>query len=381
MAHSTLPSDMHKPLITNSSSRFKHFSITLAHGATLTGIVHVPTGSQPSRDTKPLLVGCHGGTCSAYTFDVSPDYTASTYSQLLDVPFVAFNRPNYLDSSGWLVDRASNDPSNPRFKPKEGDGFFEEEGRWLHEYVLPALWTEFGIPNGCNSIVTLSHSMGCIVTIVAASSYSNQAMVDRKYKWAGAILYGLAEVHAKNMFDALGRDMADPHREPHEIPVGQDERIHTPPFKTSSRTDLMCGPKGLESDETLRGLIEKGALPFLAAEPAELTGWWPQNRARYMAGVDIPIMYALGEYDWIWQGSKRNVVAFSEHFINAPRVEGALVEGAPHAIDLGRTRRGWWVKCFGFAMEVAASAVVREWEGKPANFEQGEWPADRGSSL
>jgi len=78
------------------------------------------------------------------------------------------------------------------------------------------------------------------------------------------------------------------------------------------------------------------------------------------------------------QGSKRNVDAFLKDFTNAPRVEGAVIQGAPHAIDLGRTSRGWWIRCFGFAIEVAEGLIVGEWKDKPyQNFEQGRWPDDR----
>ncbi|TKA76319.1 hypothetical protein B0A55_04201 [Friedmanniomyces simplex] len=364
MAKQTVPSELHKALITNPSSHFEHFSIKLDNGATLTGISHIPTGGSSFPNGKPLLVGHHGATCSAYTFDTSPEYTASIYSQLLGVPFVAFNRPNYVDSSGWLVDR-----------------FFEEEARWLHEYVLPALWTEFGIPNGCTSLVTLSHSMAVPIIIIAASNYSSQSPAERKYKWAGAILYGYAEVHTKHCLDTIGRDMSDPHREPHEIPPGQDEKIHTPPLKPPTMVDLMCGPAGLEPDTKLRDLVKKAFQPFLAAEATEMDGWWPQHAAKYKAGVKLPILYALAEYDWVWQGNQRNVEAFCRGFVHAPRVEGGVVEGAPHAIDLGRTSRGWWVRCFGFAIEVAEGMVVREWEGRPANFEQGGWAEEGQAST
>ncbi|KAK0954051.1 hypothetical protein LTR91_023515 [Friedmanniomyces endolithicus] len=376
MAKKTTPSELHKALTTNPSSHFEHFSIKLDNGAILTGIHHFPAGRSSPPTGKPLLVGHHGATCSSHTFDTSPEDTAAIYSQMLGVPFVAFNRPNYIDSSGWLVDRSSSEPETPRFKAKEGTSFFEEEARWLHDYILPALWTEFGIPNGCTSLVTLSHSMAVPIIIIAISSYSAQAPRDRKFKWAGAILYGYAEVHTKHSSSAIGRDMSDPHREPNEIPPGQDARIHIPPMKPDTMADLMCGPEGVVPDNKVRGLVKHAIQPFLTAEVTEMGAWWPQHASKYKAGVEIPILYALGEYDWVWQGSKRNVDAFCKGFVNAPRIEGAVVAGAPHAIHLGRTGGGWWVRCFGFAIEVAESMVFGEEESKPANFEQGEWPAE-----
>ena len=65
---------------TNPESKFTPFSLPLANGATLTGIAHIPfsSGVFHSSKQKPLLVGLHGGSCNAYTYDACPEYTAST---------------------------------------------------------------------------------------------------------------------------------------------------------------------------------------------------------------------------------------------------------------------------------------------------------------
>jgi len=127
MAKKTTPSELHKALTTNPSSHFEHFSIKLDNGAILTGIHHFPAGRSSPPTGKPLLVGHHGATCSSHTFDTSPEDTAAIYSQMLGVPFVAFNRPNYIDSSGWLVDRSSSEPELRDSKPKKEPAFLRKK--------------------------------------------------------------------------------------------------------------------------------------------------------------------------------------------------------------------------------------------------------------
>lgn len=173
---------------TNSQSRFNAFSITLSNGATLTGIAYIPTARAESKNGAPLLVGIHGASCSAYHFDCSPQHTASRYSELFGVPFVASNRPNFLESSGWQIDRSSTGSGKPAWDKEDGLSHFEEEARWLQCYILPCLWNEFGKPNECTSIVTLSHSMSVPITVIAAACYSEQPETERQFPWAGTIL-------------------------------------------------------------------------------------------------------------------------------------------------------------------------------------------------
>jgi hypothetical protein len=155
----------------------------------------------PKRDPStegqayPLVVGIHGATCTAYTYDVTPKYTASTYAEQFNLPFLALNRPNYLDSSGWLVgySRTASEETNAKFNAPENETYFETEGRWFHDYIFPAIWKEFAYLRNCTSIVTTTHSMSVPGTIIAASHYSAQPEDQRKYKWSGMVLSGFCE--------------------------------------------------------------------------------------------------------------------------------------------------------------------------------------------
>jgi hypothetical protein len=163
-----------KPPATNSSSKFTPFNLTLANGATTTGISHIPIPDPSHTKSPPLIIGIHGGTCTAYNFDINPSHTASLASSALGVPFVAFSRPSYLDSTPTPI-------------PAESS-FHRETGKWEHEFIIPALWEKFGKPNGCSGIVLSCHSMGVPGAIIAASLWAKDA--SPKYPLAGLILSG-----------------------------------------------------------------------------------------------------------------------------------------------------------------------------------------------
>ena len=147
------------PPASNKESKFSPFSLTLANGATITGISHIPLGISSSISVRPLIVGIHGGTCNAHNYDIDPSHTLSTISSALGVPFVAINRPSYLGSSTLII--------------PEDSSFHRETGRWEHEYIFPSLWDKFGAPNGCNGVVLSCHSMAVPGAVVAASLLLN----------------------------------------------------------------------------------------------------------------------------------------------------------------------------------------------------------------
>lgn len=160
---------------TNKSSRFTDFSLILANGATLTGIAHIPPRVDFRYESRPLLVGIHGGTCTAHHYDISPDYTASASSAATGVPFVAFNRPGYAGSTTLLPF-------------PETTTYCQEDGRWGHEYILPALWKEFGVPNGCTGLVATCHSIAVLGGVVTGALYAKDPTP--AYPLAGLILSG-----------------------------------------------------------------------------------------------------------------------------------------------------------------------------------------------
>jgi hypothetical protein len=138
------------------------------------------------------------------------------------------------------------------------------------------------------------------------------------------------------------------------------------PIKEEDKKDLMLGPEGL-SDPDLRPLIWKGNAVWYVGEIMDMVGTWPNNKKKYMQGVKIPVLYGMGEYDFVWKSKREDVEGFAKKFLNAPRVDAASVEGACHALELSRIARGWWTRVLGWTLEVAQSAEGRG--QRPKNFD------------
>lgn len=160
------------------------FKITLPNNAVLTGLHNLPARSPSTLNTSsstpepiPIIVALHGGTYTAKYFDVDVGHTASIVSNGLGVPIVAINRPGYHDSTSF-------------YPIPEGSSYPEEYGNWLHRHILPAIWSEFGKPSGCDSIVLLSHSLGTTGAVIAAAMHAAEADTDRQYPLAGMIISG-----------------------------------------------------------------------------------------------------------------------------------------------------------------------------------------------
>ncbi|KAL8995907.1 MAG: hypothetical protein Q9188_006700, partial [Gyalolechia gomerana] len=147
--------------------------LPLSNKAIVTGLRTPPL---PSPAGTPLIVALHGGTYSAHYYDATPSNSALPYSKFLNVPFVSLNRPGYLDSTALPTPIPQNST------------YCQEEGKYLHHEILPAIWKAYSEEHGVSSIVILAHSLSAPMTIVAAAL---NALEDRKsYPLAGIILSG-----------------------------------------------------------------------------------------------------------------------------------------------------------------------------------------------
>jgi hypothetical protein len=70
--------------------------------------------------------------------------------------------------------------------------------------------------------------------------------------------------------------------------------------------------------------------------------------------IELCSMYAMGEHDWLWEGSKKHIKEFEEWFPGCPRFDGSTTLGAPHALEWGRVSQGRYARGFGWALEVCA---------------------------
>jgi hypothetical protein len=284
------------------------------------------------------MVGIHGGTCTAHNFDVDAKHTASLSSSAFGIPFVAFNRPSYQDSS-------------PILPLPEDTTYLQEEGKWNHEYIFPALWDTFGAPNDCTGIVTLSHSMAVPGTIIAAANYAKDP--SPKYPLAGIILSGHGNPprwrNREELAPALGSPPPpDKIRFPYELK--RDLMLSEPDLRTHDAVVL----QQLSVQDTF----------VLKEEIYDLTVLWVAYWRQYSDEIRVPILYALGQYDWLWDGTREHVEEFASCFPNSARVDAGLVAGAPHALEWWWGSQAWYARCFGWGAEVATSLAVKQKQGK-----------------
>ncbi len=318
--------------ITNQNTKFKPFNLTLSNGATLTGIAHIPPRDTFNSSYLPLLVGIHGGTCTCYNYDIDTAHTASIASAATGIPFVAFNRPGYADSSTLLP-----------FPPSTS--YCQEEGRWFHSYIFPALWKEFGEPDTCTGLVATCHSMAVLGGIISGGLCTRDA--SPRYPLAGLILSGLGTrfvVHEEA-----------PSSDPNTAPPA---KIY---FPAVVKKELMFSKEKWKCvDPALAPLLETQSTCMLLEEHVDLMTQWSTYRNTYSEDVNVPILYALGERDWLWQASKETVAEFVAMFPKCPRFDASLVLDAPHALEWSEVGHGWYARCFGFAVEVCASQGIRK---------------------
>ncbi|OTB12356.1 hypothetical protein K445DRAFT_321088 [Daldinia sp. EC12] len=303
------------------------FVIPLSNSSKIAGIHSLPPPSASDLKFRPLVVGLHGGTYDCHYFDPDNKHSASRLSHALGVPFVSIDRPCYGGSSTLLP-------------IPEGSTFDEQTGRWLHQFILPALWSTFGVPNDCNAIVILGHSLGAMGTIISAALHAQ----DKKplYPLAGIIVSGISGRHLTLSNDQDSVADAPPASPPEDL-------VLTPEIKDS----LMFRPGTV--DPSVLELTERLNQPCPSAEVQSLAPWLLTWRERWAAHVTVPVMYCLPELDCFFEATEDHLQECAAAFSKSTRVDTSLVKGAPHCMELSYWSQGWYARCFGFAIECAAS--------------------------
>ena len=320
--------------MTHPDSKFTAFTLTLPNGGQLTGIQHLPSAASSAPPPfKPLMVGIHGGACTCHTYDVDARHTASLTSAGLEIPFVAFNRPNYEDTTSFLP-------------LKEGTTYLQEEAKWWHEQILPTLWTEFGKPNHCTGIVTICHSMAVPGMIITAATHAQDP--SPKYPLAGIILSGYGTRRHDRMVE-----LAPPGHPP---PSGRE--VDFPPGVMQI---LMLSDPSLKCyDPAVLKQIPVQIKRMMTDELIDLVALWFTYWRQYSDNVRVPVLYALGEHDWLWEGNDDPVKEFMAAFPKSERVEGGVVLGAPHALEWWWGSQGWYARCFGWGVEVCTNMGLKQ---------------------
>ncbi|KAI4123285.1 MAG: hypothetical protein LQ338_005334 [Usnochroma carphineum] len=298
------------------------FSLSLPNNAVVTGLRTPPLPTSPAKDT-PLVIAIHGGSYSAYYFDATPSNSVLPISNFLRVPCVAMNRPGYLDSTA-LASLLLEDST-----------YCQEEGKYLHHEILPAIWRTYNEAYGVSSIVILAHSLSVPMTVVAAALNAREDNIS--YPLSGIILHGLGtQLNTKtqeSIHTHTHTDLSSPHI---RFPIPLKDEL------------MLCGladQEVLDQSERLNTFV---SLAELADGGATWQTYWQERYARY---VRCPVLYNLAGEDQLWVANEGTVQEFAGAFTGSVRVEKEVVVGVPHCMELGRAGRGWYARCFGWAIE------------------------------
>ncbi|KAI5458835.1 hypothetical protein BGZ63DRAFT_362266 [Mariannaea sp. PMI_226] len=305
------------------------FELTLSDDTVLSGISNIPTHTPARPKFCPLIVGLHGGSYTSQYFDVTPNYTAKLPSNSLSIPFVAIDRPGYHKST-------------PVSSVRPDSSFPEEWGRRLHQSILPALWTEFGLKNNCSCIVLHSHSLGTNGAIVAASLHASEPGTP-VYPLGGLVTSGFG-----SLLKDTGGHVSQPDPPPSHINI---------PVQVKDSTLLLPGT----ADDEVYAQSDKldHAIPF--DEIASLRQSWLSNwKQKWGTDVAVPIMIAFAENDYYWDATEEHLQQFAMGFPNSPRIDTSIICSAPHNIELSYWGAGWYARSFGFAAECATSLALKK---------------------
>jgi hypothetical protein len=304
------------------------FRTTLSNNGTVAGAYSIPPPSASPAQHRPLIVGLHGGSYDHQYFDATPKCSASLASVAFGVPFVSIDRPSYGGTSSILP-------------IPEGSDFPQETGFWLHRYILPKLWSEIGAPNQCNCIVLLCHSLGVMGGVVAAALHAQDEQA----------LYPLGGLIASGMGDKLSLSAKTP--PPSRIPVDANHAL----FPLDAKDAIMFKP-GTVAPEVLEHSRRLNAVSPLPETAHFAAVWLPIWKQKWAAHVSTPVMFSLVEDDPFFVATKEELEICVQAFTNSVRVDGSLLRGAPHCVELSHWSQGWYGRCFGFALECSASFAI-----------------------
>lgn len=124
---------------------------------------------------------------------------------------------------------------------------------------------------------------------------------------------------------------------------------------------MLSDAKFHAADEKMKAHLAEQTVDPPPEEAAEcVAGPWVNYFPSFAEHIIVPIMFGIGEHDWLWHGTHDHVREFSTFFPSCARFDGSVVQGAPHAIEWSHYGYGWYARCFGFALEVAAYPVIME---------------------
>ncbi|KAI5460723.1 Alpha/Beta hydrolase protein [Mariannaea sp. PMI_226] len=298
------------------------FNLTLADGGQVCGrLSNIPKLQENAR--IPLLVCLHGGSYDAEYFDVNEEYSIATISRSMNIPVVAISRPGYGGST----------PMQPAALGSQ-DTYAQQQGKYLDSVVLPAVWAEFGIPNGAAAVVILAHSIGAMIATVMVGSHNEAS----GYPLAGLITSGIGSELSPGPQKLSGDILASAPETITFDAVMKDALMLQLPGKDLTSTEMTKYTKHLNK-------------PIPAGEYRDINTTWLQYWHQYSHRVKVPLKYGLSEFDELWVSSNAALASYCAAFPMSPRIESEIVYSAPHCIELSHKSKAWLTRCCGFAQE------------------------------
>lgn len=305
------------------------FIWTTVDGSTVSGLSSIPPATTGTPKLKPLIVGLHGGGYHSEYFNGDANHTAANASRSFGVPFIAIDRPNYGKTSSLLP-------------LPSGTSFINATATRLHTQILPLLWTKVGVPHSCTCIVLLCHSLGVMAGVSTAARHAQDESPE--YPLGGVISSG------------LGHRLHPEHR---PGPVADQDLTESITMPIEMKDQVMFQPGTV--DDAILAKSEQLNQPMPMAEAAAMVREFvPHWRELWAAHITSPILFVLPELDRFFHPTSEHIDECLRAFTSSKRVEGGVVAGAPHCMELSHWSSGWYTRCFGFAMECAASYAVSQ---------------------
>jgi len=327
----------------------EHFTLPLANGNQITGLLSFPPKPAHSPKGTPMVVCIHGGTYTASYYDADPAHSISNISKALSIPVVAITRPGYGESTAL-----------PPLE--EGETWNKVNGKYIHESILPAVWKEYGPKSGATTTVLHSHSIGASIAIVTTALH-NRSPETAGYPLSGLVTSGVGSKLMDEPSDnaSAAEDKNENLRmiDSYQPKPGVEAPVSTWPVE--AKDYLMLRPQdGLCSPDLLKGTTAKLNHPASILEPLDIRRQWPHYWLDLAKDIYVPHMYGVGEQDVLWKTDKRWTDEYARAFSKSARMEAATVPLAPHCMELSYVGQAWLARTLGFAMECAVWEALRQ---------------------
>lgn len=298
------------------------FEIPLPTGGNISGRLSFPTTPRMPINL-PLIVCIPGGSYDAEYFDVDEDYSISSSSALAGIPTIALTRPGYGSSTPAPIDDTDQNIT-----------YGQVQGKFLNSTILPALWQEFGSRTGATAIVLLSHSIGAMISTIAAGSYTGC----EGYPLAGLITSG------------IGTELADGPRKAmlHLL----EETTGSIQFEITPKDAIMLQvPMQNLTDQKMCRHTNHLNRPVPPGELHDINTSWLGYWRTYSDRITVPVMHGISEFDGLWTCSPKILEEYKAAFPTSPKVTSEIILQAPHCIELSLQSKAWYMKCCAFALE------------------------------